>query len=142
MKKAKTLTHAEIIDEVRTIVKTLKAEGIYCTSIADFPKYVNRHSFTDGVDPAVVEALSDDKDPDWYTIEVRPMRRWAWFVEHTRSDWTDTSVLKGERVEETILPYGYELGSVGGHPPNFDYFKEYTKDIIVTFAFWGNPYHS
>jgi hypothetical protein len=132
----------EAIAEVQRIAKALEAGGLYHTSISNLPKYVNRLRPNDGIPEAVVAALSDGDDDDtFFFVEVRPIRQWVWFVEHTTKDWTEISESKGEEFEEIVARYGYELGSVGGRPPNFDYWKSYTRDVRVGFAFLGNPYH-
>lgn len=130
------------ITEVNEIANAIKADGLYCTSVSDFPVYVNRPRPTDDIPAAAVAALSDDdEDFDTYCIEVRPIRQWVSFVEHTKKDWTEISSETGDMFETLIQKYGYEIGSAGGHPPNFDYYKTYTKDVCVSFAFLGNPYH-
>lgn len=86
----------------------------------------------------VVRLADNQEDRFIYTVD--PRLRWETYVRSLKGGeyWEEESRERGNEFEEIMLRHGLELGSVGGHPPNFDY---HTLDGILIFVFNGNPYH-
>jgi hypothetical protein len=90
-----------------------------------------------------------DQSPDREVFySVFPRRNWEQYCKThggTRGDrWADIADEGAEAFEELMGRNGYEVGSVGGHPTNFDFHKAYDLGdgkVYVSFAWWGNPYH-
>ena len=137
--------------EVLAIISKLKAAGLYVAT--DEPQHGVRVKFDDDPEGEAVELMTGKRskitflpmeDEGNVNYDVFPRCNWERYVKgHGGSHggaWCDESEEKGGVFEKIISGYGYELGCAGGHPPNFDYSKEY-GNLTVTFSFWGNPYH-
>jgi hypothetical protein len=97
-----------------------------------------------GIQISAPDSYDPDEDLHYITYEVYPKKNWSDFVkrcERRRVDWTSYSEERGGQFEQLLSKAGFEMGGVGGHPPNFDYGRTFGKDH-VTFNFWGNPYHA
>lgn len=76
-------------------------------------------------------------------ISVYPTVKWMRAVRAKDEDtlkqlWQSRYSPQGDAFEQVMTDNQYELGSSGGG--NFDCSKEY-PEAVVTFCFWGNPWH-
>ena len=118
-------------DAVNAIVAELKAAGFHIEG--------NEGTFVQmrlGSEEGSLERTPEEDEPMMYV--VTPRRNWVRYVKSTSRDWTEEAEIKGDQFEVIMQKHGYELGSVGGHPPNFDYSS---PDGNVTFVWHGNPHH-
>jgi hypothetical protein len=129
-----------VIEELKGIgMEVVPPEGLFQIGFEDDPGGPATELMTGKPVKPVLEPADDERTA---TYLVNPMAGWKEYVKRTNKSgkWVQFSEERAEEFERVVARYGYGLGSVGGHPANFDYQKVY-GGLTVSFFFLGNPYH-